>query len=176
MAKQLHTQCNNIYDVQTKEEFLIELFFCYACCYLLPVHHIFCLTCDFLMSLRYGNVLCLNQDLESYKRILECSVRYTAFEKTSSKKIIRGKYFEQRKKQKEDAVHFKKAETETQQAIFNSVAECLGHQKFGIDMDLYEVGLDSLGSILLLTSLYEKVGLSITLQEFRNIQTITSSY
>lgn len=117
-----------------------------------------------------------NQNLESYKRILQCSVRYTPFEKTSSKKIIRGKYFEQRKKQKEEAVHFKKAENETQQAIFNSVAECLGHQKFGIDMDLYEVGLDSLGSILLLTSLYEKVGLSITLQEFRNIQTITFSY
>lgn len=113
-----------------------------------------------------------NQNLESYKRILQCSVRYTPFEKTSSKKIIRGKYFEQRMKQKEEAVHFKKPETETQLAIFNSVAESLGHQKFGIDMDLYEVGLDSLGSILLLTSLHEKVGLSITLQELSENATV----
>lgn len=60
-----------------------------------------------------------NQDLPSYKRILQCRVGYIPFEKTSSRKIIRGKYFEQK-----------------------------NHQKFGIDTDFYEAGLDSLGSIL----------------------------
>lgn len=59
-----------------------------------------------------------------------------------------------------------------QQIIFNSVAESLGHQKFGVDMDLYEIGLDSLGSILLISSLYEKLEFSITLQELSENATV----
>lgn len=41
----------------------------------------------------------------------------------------------------------------------------LGHSRFGIDTDLYSAGLDSLGSVLLLTDLYEKLQLSMTLND-----------
>ena len=106
-----------------------------------------------------------NEELPSYKRILHSHVRYIPFEKTSSKKIIRGKYFEQKAKEKEVLANLKKPENDTQQIIFDSVAESLGHQNFGIDTDFYQAGLDSLGSVLLLSSLYERLQISITLQE-----------
>ena len=30
---------------------------------ILPIHHVFCINCDVLVSLRYGNILCLNRDM-----------------------------------------------------------------------------------------------------------------
>ena len=113
-----------------------------------------------------------NQDLPSYKRILQTHVRYIPFEKTASKKIIREKYFEQKAKQKDVKVEFKKPATERQQIIFDSVAESLGHHNFGIDTDLFEAGIDSLGCVMLLSGLYEKLQISISLQELSEHPTI----
>ena len=42
-----------------------------------------------------------NQELPSFKRIMRFRVRETPFEKTSSKKIIRSKYFSKKKAEKE---------------------------------------------------------------------------
>ena len=113
-----------------------------------------------------------NADLPSYKRILQSYVRYIPFEKTSSRKIIRGKYFEQKKKQKEEEASLKRPHNDVQKTIYNAVAESLGHQKFGIDTDFYEAGLDSLGSILLLTNLYERMQLSISLHDLSQNSTV----
>lgn len=113
-----------------------------------------------------------NEELPTYKRILRSSVRYIPFEKTSSRKIIRGKYFEQKAKQQEEMANMKMPENDFQQDIFNSVAESLGHRKFGIDTDFYSIGLDSLGSVLLLSSLYEKLKISLTLQELSENATV----
>ncbi|MBQ3544036.1 MAG: AMP-binding protein [Lachnospiraceae bacterium] len=113
-----------------------------------------------------------NQELPTYKRILQTYIRYIPFEKNSSRKIVRGKFFEQKEKRKQAALNYRKPENETQQVIFNSVSESLGHQDFGIDTDLYEAGLDSLGSVLLLSSLYDKLQISITLQELSQNSTV----
>lgn len=106
-----------------------------------------------------------NQELPSYKRILQTYVRYIPFEKTASKKIIREKYFEQKAKQKEVKVDLKKPETKRQQIMFECAAESLGHHNFGIDTNLFEAGIDSLGCVMLLSGLYEKLQISISLQE-----------
>ncbi|MBQ6886738.1 MAG: AMP-binding protein [Lachnospiraceae bacterium] len=113
-----------------------------------------------------------NENLPSYKRILKTHVRYIPFEKTASKKIKRETYFEQKAKQKDVEESLKKPENETQQIIFDSVAESLGHQHFGIDSDLYEAGIDSLGCVMLLSNLYEKLKLSISLQELSENATV----
>ena len=113
-----------------------------------------------------------NQELPSFKRILESHVRYVPFEKTSSRKIIRGKYFEQKAQEEKDMASLRKPENEQQQIIYNSVAQSLGHERFGIDTDLYEAGLDSLGSVMLLADLYEKLEISITLQELSQNATV----
>lgn len=113
-----------------------------------------------------------NEELPTYKRILQSQVRYIPFEKTSSRKIIRGKYFEQKEKSRKKVQNLRKPENDTQQIIFNCVSESLGHQDFGIDTDLFEAGLDSLGSILLLSALYDRLKISITLQELSKNSTI----
>ena len=115
-----------------------------------------------------------NQDLPSYKRILQTHVRYIPFEKTASKKIIREKYFAQKAKQTEEKSNFKKPETERQQIMFDCVAESLGHHNFGIETDLFEAGIDSLGCVMLLSALYDKMQISISLQELSEHPTITS--
>ena len=118
-----------------------------------------------------------NQDLPTYKRILQTHVRYVPFEKTASKKIIREKYFEQKAKQKDVKVEFKKPETERQQIMFDCVAESLGHHNFGIETDLFEAGIDSLGCVMLLSGLYDKLQISISLQELSehpNIEALDS--
>ena len=113
-----------------------------------------------------------NEDLPTFQRIMKSSIREVPFEKTSSKKIIRGKYFEQKKKEQEEEAAFRKPESKLQEEIYQSVAECLGHQRFGIDTDLYQAGLDSLGSVLLLTELFERFKISITLKELSENATV----
>ncbi|MBD5090142.1 MAG: AMP-binding protein [Clostridiales bacterium] len=113
-----------------------------------------------------------NEELPTFKRIMQSGIRQIPFEKTSSKKIIRGKYFEQKKKEKDETANLRKPENEMQQKLYNAVSECLGHDLFGIDTDFYQAGLDSLASVLLLTELFEKFKISITLKELSENATI----
>src|SRR5699024_6511254 len=48
----------------------------------------------------------------------------------------------------------------------------LGHRRFGVDTDLYEAGLDSLGSVLLLSDLSSALKVSITLDDLMSCSTI----
>lgn len=109
-----------------------------------------------------------NQQLPSYKRILKCRVRETPFAKTSSKKIIRGQYFTEKKKEEERQADILRPENEMQERLYDCIAAVLGSQRFGIDTDLYEAGLDSLGSVLLLTDLHNTFKLSMTLDDLMN--------
>ena len=56
-------------------------------------------------------------------------------------------------------------ENELQNQIYDCIAAVLGHRRFGIDTELYEAGLDSLGSVLLLTDLYQILKVSMTLND-----------
>ena len=106
-----------------------------------------------------------NQDLPTYKRILKFRIRETPFAKTSSKKIIRNQYFTQKQAEKEQLGSARRPETDLQKAIYECVETVLGHQRFGVDTDLYEAGLDSLGSVMLLSDLYDRLGVSMTLAD-----------
>ncbi|MCD8338350.1 MAG: AMP-binding protein [Lachnospiraceae bacterium] len=113
-----------------------------------------------------------NQDLPSYKKIARFTLRDTPFPKTSSKKILRSHYFEQKKSNLETETSALKPENELQQQIYDMIAAQLGHSRFGIDTDIYEAGLDSMGSVMLLADLYEKLQFSITLNELMNNTTV----
>ncbi len=104
-----------------------------------------------------------NEGLPSFKRIMRFRLREHPFEKTSSKKIIRSQFFSQRKKEQEELGNVRQPENGQQAQIYDCVSAVLGHQRFGIDTDFYSVGLDSLGSVMLLTDLSDRVGLSLTL-------------
>lgn len=113
-----------------------------------------------------------NGELPSYKKILGVTLRFAPFEKTSSRKIIRDLYMKERSKRNETDKAFKQPENEIQKIIFSLAAECLGHSNFGTDTSLFEAGLDSLGSVLLLSALYDRLTLTITLQELTEINTV----
>ena len=106
-----------------------------------------------------------NQKLPSYKRIMQCRIREVPFAKTSSMKIIRNQYFTKKKEEKEQEAQVRRPENELQEKLYTCVSNVLGHSRFGIDTELYEAGLDSMGSVLLLTDLYNDLKISITLDE-----------
>ena len=56
-------------------------------------------------------------------------------------------------------------ENELQNQIYDCIAAVLGHRRFGIDTELYEAGLDALGSVLLLTDLYQVLKIPMTLDD-----------
>ena len=107
----------------------------------------------------------INQQLPSYKRILNHRVRRDPFEKTTSRKIKRSNYFSQKKLEEESRKKRILPENELQQKLYDSVAGILGHQNFGIDTDFYRAGMDSMGSVMLLTDLAENMDFSITLDD-----------
>ncbi len=106
-----------------------------------------------------------NNTLPPYKRILKTGIRRSPFKKTSSKKIIREVFFEEKRAEKEQKENYRLPENERQTRIYETVAEVMGHRKFGVDTNLYTSGLDSFTSILLLTALQDHCGLSLTLTE-----------
>ncbi len=113
-----------------------------------------------------------NKSLPTYKRIMYTGIRRQPFLKTTSKKIIREAFF----KEKEDSKEFEKSlrlpEDEKQQKIYEICAQVLGHRKFGIDTDLYTSGLDSFGSIMLLTGMQDTLELSVTLTQLMENPTV----
>lgn len=113
-----------------------------------------------------------NQELPSYERIAQCTVRKTPFEKTSSKKIIRQKYFDTKKEEAEKASNIHKPENEMQQKIYDSIAEILGHRLFGIDTNIYNCGMDSLGSVMLIEDLHDKFSKTLTFNDLMDNTTV----
>lgn len=113
-----------------------------------------------------------NEELTSYQKILRLYIRDIPFEKTSSKKIIRDKNLVRDKKTQNTVKKYKTAENATQKKIYNLVAKVLGNEDFGVDTSLYEAGLDSLGSVMLISDLYDELELKITLDELMQNDTV----
>lgn len=106
-----------------------------------------------------------NEELPTFKRILRSNIREVPFAKTSSKKIIRNQYLEGKKTEEQSEKNLRMPETELQKQIYECIAGVLGHRRFGIGTELYEAGLDSLGSVMLLTDLYQILKISMTLDD-----------
>ncbi len=113
-----------------------------------------------------------NQTLPTYARIAKVTIRKVPFKKNSSKKIMREAFFEEKKREQERVDTARKPETERQKAICDIVAQIIGHRSFGIDTNLYECGLDSLGSIMLIEEVYKRLELTITLNDLLECKTI----
>ncbi|MCR5235043.1 MAG: AMP-binding protein [Lachnospiraceae bacterium] len=113
-----------------------------------------------------------NKSLPTYKRIMYTGIRRQPFMKTTSKKIIRDAFFKEKSDSKEMEKSLRLPESDDQKKIYEVCAQILGHRKFGIDTDLYTVGLDSFGSIMLLTGLQETQGFSVTLTELMENSTV----
>lgn len=113
-----------------------------------------------------------NKDLPSYSRIAQVTIRKHPFEKTSSNKIIRDKFFEQQEQKEKKIETFQAPKNEAQEAIYAIVAEVIGHEEFGVSDNLYECGLDSMGSVLLIEELHNRLDKDVTLTELLEYNTI----
>ena len=114
----------------------------------------------------------VNEKLASYQRIMQVRVRQKPFPKTSSNKISRVKYFEERENEKETLENMHLPESDLQQTIYDCIVSAIGHRKFGIDMNIFENGLDSMGSVMLLSDLFEKLNFQLTLSELMDNPTV----
>lgn len=106
-----------------------------------------------------------NNLLPSYAKISEFKVRKTPFEKTSSKKIIRKNYFEEQDAADARKESARRPENDFQKKIYELVCREIGNDDFGIDENLYTVGLDSMGSTMLVADICDELEINITLAE-----------
>ncbi|MDO4467692.1 MAG: AMP-binding protein [Bacillota bacterium] len=113
-----------------------------------------------------------NEELPTYARISDVTIRKAPFPKTASKKIQRDKFLEEKANQEKKQSTLRLPETEMQQKIHNLCAKVIGHTDFSIDEDLYQVGLDSLGSMMLIADFADVLELNITLTELMEHKTV----
>jgi len=72
-------------------------------------------------------------------------------------------------------IHFEdvtKPENELQQRIFDKVAEIVGTDSFGIDTDLFDAGVSSIGSIRLCALLAEEFGIPVQIRNLKKYPTV----
>ena len=113
-----------------------------------------------------------NEELPTYARIADVTVRKHPFPKTASKKIMRDKFFAEKADRKKQQATLRKPETELQQQIYDLCTKVLGHTSFGIDEDLYTVGMDSLCSMMLIGDFADNLKMNITLSELMEQRTV----
>ncbi|MCM1496965.1 MAG: AMP-binding protein [Clostridium sp.] len=113
-----------------------------------------------------------NEELPPFSKIVHCTVRKHPFEKTSSKKIIREKFFEAKAHSETKKSDVKRPQTEMQQTLYDIVAEITGNELLDVSEDLYTSGLDSLGSVLLIEEVDRQLGRGITLSDLLEYNTI----
>lgn len=113
-----------------------------------------------------------NQELPTYAQIQDVTIRNVPFEKTSSKKIIRERFFAARTARAEAVSTKRKPETDLQQQLFDIVAREIGNMDFGIDDNLYQAGLDSMGSTMLISDFVQELEVNVTLAELMDNPTV----
>ena len=114
----------------------------------------------------------VNSTLPSYKKIAKYLVRTVPFRKTGSNKIIRSQRAPKDAILNPEATARRMPENETQQQIFDCLAQILGHRDFGIDTDIFTAGLDSLGCIMVLSAFSEELKFTLELDEFMALPTV----
>ena len=70
------------------------------------------------------------------------------------------------------AVNARKPETETQQRIFDIVADVVGHREFGIDTNLFDAGLTSVATLRLNVRLSEEFDRNMSLASLKEHDTV----
>ncbi len=114
----------------------------------------------------------VNSKLESYKKIMKHYVRKNPFLKTSTNKVIRNQRVKTEDILSNESDKVTMPFNEMQKTMHQIFSEIMGHEDFGIDTDLFSVGLDSLGCIMTLTELSVRLDFNIELDELMSNSTI----
>ena len=117
-------------------------------------------------------VQAVNATLPSYKKIGKYLIRIVALQKTGSNKIVRSQRATSDMILSQEAVEIRLPENELQQKLFDCIARGVGHRDFGINTDIFEAGMDSLGCIMTLSVFLEEMNFSVELDELMKNTTI----
>lgn len=97
----------------------------------------------------------VNAPQPSYKKIMKLVIRTKPFERTGSNKIKRNQRANPDEILSADAPKLTKPQNELQNKFYKIFADIFNHDNFGVDTDLFTVGLDSLGCVMALTAFSE---------------------
>ena len=106
-----------------------------------------------------------NEKLPPYARIAKVVFRDIPFPKTSSGKVLRNKVFAEKARAEEKQRIRKAPQTQMQKILFQLAARELGTENFSVDDNLYDVGLDSLGSTMLISAIMDELKQNLSLTE-----------
>ena len=114
----------------------------------------------------------VNATLPSYKKIGKYLIRIVALQKTGSNKIVRSQRATKEMLLSQNSQEIRMPENELQQKLFDCIAPGVGHRNFGIDTDIFEAGMDSLGCIMTLSVFLEEMNFSVEFDELMKYTTI----
>ena len=114
----------------------------------------------------------VNATLPSYKKIGKYLIRIVALQKTGSNKIVRSQRATKEMILSQDSHEIRMPENAIQEKLFDCIARGVGHRDFGIDTDIFEAGMDSLGCIMTLSVFLEEMNFSVELDELMKYTTI----
>ena len=114
----------------------------------------------------------VNATLPSYKKIARHLVRTVPFRKTGSNKIVRSQRATKDMLLSVGEQKKRMPENELQQKLFDCIAGGLGHRDFGIDTDIFDAGMDSLGCIMTLSTFLDEMNFTVELDEMMTHATV----
>ena len=113
-----------------------------------------------------------NVALPTSSQIMKCSVRKHPFKKTSSDKIIREQFFEDLKNEEARKSELTLPVNDMQKELCQLIADITGNDTVGTTEDFYDIGLDSMGSVMLIEELDERFSVNISLSELIENNTV----
>ncbi|MCR4716010.1 MAG: AMP-binding protein [Lachnospiraceae bacterium] len=113
-----------------------------------------------------------NVSLPTSSQIMKCTVRKHPFKKTSSNKIIREQFFMDLENEEQRKSKLTLPVTDTQKKLCELVSGVIGENAIGTTDDFYSIGLDSMGSVMLIEELDERFNVSISLSELIKNNTV----
>ena len=114
----------------------------------------------------------VNSRVPSYKKIGKYLIRTVALQKTGSNKILRSQRATSDMILSQETQEMRLPENELQQKLFDCIAHGVGHRDFGINTDIFDAGMDSLGCIMTLAVFLDEMNFSVELDELMKNTTI----
>ena len=113
-----------------------------------------------------------NASLPTSSQIMKCTVRKHPFKKTSSNKIIRELFFEDVKSEEARKSELVLPANDTEKELCRLIGDITGNDTVGTTEDFYSIGLDSMGSVMLIEEIEERFGVNISLSELIENNTV----
>ena len=114
----------------------------------------------------------VNAELPSHKKVMKHLIRVNPMQTTSSGKIVRSQRAGRDDVLPDDTQPLRLPEARVQQKLWDCIAGVLNRKDFGIDTDLFALGMDSLSCITTLTAFAEELDFHLELDAMLKHRTV----